>query len=712
MRKFSTLIFSLALSVVACGSAHAQRITVTIAGNGAPGYTGDGSTGLYAALNGPTDVCPDAAGNVYVADNGNNSIRKIAATTGVITTVESTITPYYMCMDATTSNLYFSTTGAIKKMNLSSGVITTVAGTGIAGYSGDGGPATAAMIQGQLGLCLDAAGNLYIADGVNNRVRVVAAATGIINTIAGTGVSGYTGDGGSCLSATLGVPLFVCVNAAGDVYIADQGEGYSGGVTSYVSTNAMVIRKINGTTGVITTFAGSMTSSDVTGVLAINAWLGSITGMCLDAAGNLYCCEESCSCRKIDITTDSINYVGGNFGIDAFLDNLNSLNSWMDEPHGLFIDGSQRVVVADYNNNRVRKLIQLSSTPSFAYGAGQSINACSGAAFSIDTQMAITNNILGEVETFTVLTAPANGALSGFPYTAHSKGTDSLTTTNGLYYTATAGYTGNDSFKVMVSNGATSDVITIYVSVSTASPGAISGSTAICMGSATLFTESIPGGAWSASYGYASVDSFGNVTGLSVGVDTIYYTVTIAYGCTLTATSLITIDGTPNAGSITGSNNINAGGSTTLSNVSATGSGVWSTTNTSVSTVTGAGLVYGVAPGTDSIVYSVTNSCGTANTYFSFTVSEVTTGVSNTSASADKLVVMPNPAKDNFTVTVSSSKNEQVTVTITSITGAKLKEFTGATNQPIDASLNMPAGIYLLNAATATNSMSGKIVIE
>jgi hypothetical protein len=383
----------------------------------------------------------------------------------------------------------------------------------------------------------------------------------------------------------------------------------------------------------------------------------------------------------------------------------------MDEPHGLFIDASQRVVIADYNNNRVRKLIQLSSTPSFAYGAGQSINACSGVAFSIDTQMAITNNTLGEAETFTVLTAPAYGTLSGFPYTVNSKGTDSLTTSNGLYYTATAGYSGNDVFKVMVSNGTTSDVITIYVSVSTTNPCTISGSTDICMGSATLFTATVPGGVWSTDSGYASVDSLGNVTGLSVGADNVYYTVTGAYGCTATTTYVISVDGAPNAGSITGTNSIGAGTSTTLLD-SGGGSGVWSTTNASVSTVSGAGLVYGVSPGVDSIVYSVTNACGTANTYFSFSVSETTTGLSNTSTANGQLVVMPNPAKSNFTVTLSTTKNEQVTIVITDLTGATLKTVSGYTNQPIDASLNVPAGIYFVNATTANGSKSGKIVIE
>ncbi len=242
--------------------------------------------------------------------------------------------------------------------------------------------------------------------------------------------------------------------------------------------------------------------------------------------------------------------------------------------------------------------------------------------------------------------------------------------------------------------------------------GAISSPADICLGATALCTESVPGGTWSSMYYYVTVDTGGSITGAIAGPDTLYYSVTSVYGCVSNATSPINVDEAPDAGSVMGSNTIATGGSTTLFNYTASGSGVWSTTNTSVSTVTGAGLVYGVAPGVDSIVYSVTNACGTANTYFNFTVSGATTGINATSAGADKLVVMPNPAKDNFTVTVSSSKNEQVILTITSVTGAKLKEITGATNQPIDASLNVPAGIYLLNAVTANGNMSGKIVIE
>ncbi len=933
MRIFSTLILSVALSVVACSNANAQRITVTLAGNGLAGYFGENKSGYLNEINSPYDVCTDAAGNLYFSDHGNGRIRKINQATGVTTTVVSGINPYYMCIDAS-NNLYFSAPGAIYKVNAITSAVTLIAGTGTIGFSGDGGLATAAMIQGQLGICVDGAGNIYMADGNNNRIRKVNAATGIITTIAGTGTAGYTGDGSAAVAATLTAPTVLCANAAGDIFFADQGV-ITGGVIEYAT--GMSIRKISAATGNISTISGGATYTYLFGGPALGAYLGTLTGLCCDGSGNVYCCEISCSCRKIDVTTDSIYALAGDFSVESYADNINSLIAYLDNPFGICVDATGNLYVADNANNRIRKVIPLSNTPSFAYRTGQYIYPCPGYPVSFNTQTTITNITPGQMETWSVFTAPLHGSLSGFPYSAHSNGTDSTTMPAGLSYTSSAGYTGTDSFKVMVSNGTLSDVMTIYVSVSAPSPvsisgvssfcsgtavpysssfyggiwsatntnaaasggeitgfaggmdtilytvpgvctavatvnvipapdpGYIAGSSVVCLGSTALLsdavaggvwsstgtyaatisasglvtavspgvstisytvndgtctsaatmsvivgtpvgsigtsgptavcvgssftvfdtipsgvwsvtngnaavtpaglltgviagmdtvvytvsnicgsanttlwvetyplpdpgtissptdiclgatgicTESVTGGTWYTMYSYATIDSSGTVTGSIVGPDTLYYLVTSAYGCSSSTIAPINIDPAPDAGSITGSNNINAGTSTTLSNVGATGSGVWSTTNSSVSTVTGAGLVYGVAPGTDSIVYSVTNSCGTANAYFSFTVSEVTTGLTNTPAGTDKLMVTPNPAKDNFTVMFSTATNEPVIIMIMDITGAKLKTIAGFTNQAIDASLNMPAGIYLLNASTATESKSGKIVIE
>jgi trimeric autotransporter adhesin len=202
------------------------------AGNGTPGYSGDGGAATNAELNWPISVAVDQDGNVYIADFYNYRIRKVGI----------------------------------------DGTITTVAGNGIQGYSGDGGPATLASINGSLGIAVDTAGNLYIADANNSRVREVTV-DGIIQTIAGTGVPGYTGDGGAAASAQIISPKGVVVDAMGSVYFVD-------GTT--------LIRKIL-PGGVITTIAGNGTqgySGD--GGVATQAQLNAPTGLWLDAAGNVY----------------------------------------------------------------------------------------------------------------------------------------------------------------------------------------------------------------------------------------------------------------------------------------------------------------------------------------------------------------------------------------------------------------------------------------
>jgi hypothetical protein len=198
------------IRVVAAGSGsfYGQAMTMahiyTVAGDGTAGFGGDGGPATAAELNSPEAVTADAHGNMVIADTGNNRIRVVAATSGTF---------YGVAMTA--------------------GHIYTVAGTGTAGYSGDGGPATAAMLQTPTSVVTDAAGNLVIADSANNRIRVVAATSGTfygqtmtagdIYTVAGNGSYGFAGDGGPAPSAELRDPLGVSVDGAGNLLIADTG---------------------------------------------------------------------------------------------------------------------------------------------------------------------------------------------------------------------------------------------------------------------------------------------------------------------------------------------------------------------------------------------------------------------------------------------------------------------------------------------------------
>jgi sugar lactone lactonase YvrE len=283
----------------------ASGVISTVAGNGTPGYSGDGGPATAAQLAGPSGVAVDGAGNLFIADNGNERVRKVSAT-GVITTVAGNGTPGYsgdggaatsarlsrplgVAVDAA-GNLFIadSSNNRVRKVSVS-GVITTVAGTGTSGYSGDGGPATSAWLSYPSGVAVDAAGDLFIADSSNNGVRRVSA-SGVITTVAGNGRYGYSGDGGPATSAQLYFPQGVAVGAAGDLFIAD----------SYNDR----VRKVSAG-GVITTVAGTGSygySGD--GGPATSAQLYRPEGVAVGAAGSLFVADNGNSCvRKVSVVT-------------------------------------------------------------------------------------------------------------------------------------------------------------------------------------------------------------------------------------------------------------------------------------------------------------------------------------------------------------------------------------------------------------------------
>jgi uncharacterized protein (TIGR03437 family) len=220
-----------------------KGIISTIAGlESTPGYLGDGSGALSASLSKPSSVVFDSSGNMYIADSGNNVIRKVN-TAGIISTYAGDFnTPGYtgdggpatkvgvglddpvaIALDAA-GNLYIadSNNDVIRKVTATSGIITTIAGTGTYGFSGDGGSAVRAQLWQPKGVAVDAAGNVYISDTLNNRIRVVAP-NGTISTVIGTGAQGYSGDGGVATAATLNHPQGLSFDTAGNLYIADNG---------------------------------------------------------------------------------------------------------------------------------------------------------------------------------------------------------------------------------------------------------------------------------------------------------------------------------------------------------------------------------------------------------------------------------------------------------------------------------------------------------
>ena len=569
---------------------------VTWVGTGTAGFNGDGLTGSITKINNAHDLCLDAAQNLYFIDKGNSRVRKVSATTGIVTTLASVSGPDYMCID-TSGSLYVTTGSIIIKINTTSGATTTFAGTGTAGYSGDGGPATAAQVHSPTGICVDMAGNIYFADNGNARIRKITASTGTISTIAGTGTAGYSGDGGPATAATIQDSYAMCVDKSGNVFFSDQliySYGYS------------YIREIYAATGNIATITGPPGGASGDGGLAIDAGIGGVFGMCVDTAGNLYLCDVSCSCRQINMTTGIINTVAGNLGSDGYNgDERNALTEELNWPYGVFVDHTGSIYIADQSNYRLRKAIQLTHTPSFAYGNGQTISPCTGVTMPINDAMTITDLDSAQTETWSIIEAPVYGTLNGFPYSMLSYGTDSVTKPSGISYTSSTSYVGVDSFRISVTDGTLSDTVTVYVqSKLPPDPDVISGDSTLCIGTLASInlTDTVSGGAWSISNSNATVVS-GTVTGIATGRDTVYYTLTA--GCWVSVYKVLTIEPYPNPGVITGTDTICLGTSTTFSDT--VSSGVWLSSGPSTVTIDSlSGVAHGVLYGSAVIEYFVT----------------------------------------------------------------------------------------------------------
>ena len=369
MRKQIVFIF-----LFSCAFTYVQaqiNIINTIAGTDSAGYCCDGGPATNAALNVPEGLCLDNFGNLYIADGFNNCIRRLKLSTGIITTIAGNnslgfsgdggpatnaelYVPETVFADSA-GNVYIADAGnnRIRKVSISTGVITTIAGSGAAGVgaggeSGDGGPATNAELNVPVGLCLDVHGNIYIGDYSNNKIRKVDATTGIIKTIAGTETSGYTGgfvgysgDGGPATDAKFSGVANVFVDHLDNLYICDQWNH--------------AIRKVNPATGIISTIAGKgIAGYSGDNGLAINAQLNQPCGIYVDIQENIFIAEYGDGViRRIDGYTGIITTIAGT-GTRGFSGDGGPATNAELQCGDVFLDSHGVVYIADEDNNRIR----------------------------------------------------------------------------------------------------------------------------------------------------------------------------------------------------------------------------------------------------------------------------------------------------------------------------------------------------------------------
>jgi|GEM_PF-5870649 len=333
-------------------------IITRFAGNGILGYSGDGGPAIDASFGDPSGVAIDASNNIYISDQLYSNIRKIDATTGVITRISGDangasgftsdnalaigarlFSPHALTIDPA-GNIYITDTGnqRIRRIDASTKIITTVAGNGTFGYSGDNNAATSASLSNPNSVAVDNNGNVYIADYGNNRVRVVNATTGVITTVAGNGTQDFGGDDGLASQSKLNAPSGVLIDAQGNLIIAD--------------TYNQRIRKVNMNTSIITTLAGT----GVTGFLdgpVLQARLDVPQSLAADVNGNLYL-SEYVNRRIRKITGTTITTVVGNGGYDG--DGSLATEASLKNPQGVAVDAIGNLYIADMLNQRIRKV--------------------------------------------------------------------------------------------------------------------------------------------------------------------------------------------------------------------------------------------------------------------------------------------------------------------------------------------------------------------
>ena len=348
-----------------------QAINPYAGESGTSGYSGDGGPAAGATLNGPASVAVDQAGNLYIADGANNVVRKVTPA-GYISTYAGTGTagysgdgsagtsaelsaPWGVALDAS-GNLYIADSGNNRVRKVTpGGTISTYAGTGAPGFSGDGNAAISAKLSAPSGVAVDSNSNLYVADAGNNRIRIVSPG-GNITTYAGSGTPGFSGDGSAATSAQLSLPAGLAVDSSGNLFIAD--------------TNNNRIRMVD-SGGTIFTVAGNGNSTDSgDGLAATSAGIKAPQNVVVDSAGNLYV-AESARLRWVS-TRGIIQTLAGNGTVGSTGDGGAATSAELGLLSGVGLDALGQLYLSDSTYNVVRRITQNTSFPATAVGQSTS----------------------------------------------------------------------------------------------------------------------------------------------------------------------------------------------------------------------------------------------------------------------------------------------------------------------------------------------------
>ncbi len=361
MKAFSKyFLVSICLCIFNVNNINAQGVIVVIAGTGISQYIGDGYPATGFSLAFPKSICIDKKGKIYVADYANDRIRTLYHDT--LNTIVDTLSlggdsgdggladtaklddPDGVCLD-TAGNIYITEwyNDLIRKVDAKTGIISTICGIVGGGFGGDGGLADTARINSPGSSCTDIAGNVYIPDYNNQRIRKINIASGYINTIAGTGVNGYSGDSGLATNATLSYPNSICVDTSGNVYFSEHGNN--------------TIRRIDAVTGIINTIAGTGTegySGD--GSLAIHAELADPSGIFIDKYNYIYLADHNNNVVRVITPAGIIYTIAGTGGYGYTGNGGPPLNATFRGPTAVCTDDSGYVYIADGNNSVIWKM--------------------------------------------------------------------------------------------------------------------------------------------------------------------------------------------------------------------------------------------------------------------------------------------------------------------------------------------------------------------